>query len=609
MLQGMRASAKYIWWIVALMFLTTFVFYQQSGLSDRPTSGSTVAKVNGQAVMYLAYTNELRDRLQQESQRTGRVLNADEDRQVGDQVFNQLVNDELLRQEFERRGITVTDDEVRQAVLEQPWPPLARSPEFQTEGRFDFQKYQRFLASPVARQEGIVARVETAYRDALLKSKLFEQVASNVYLTDAQLWRLWRDSRDSAKVTYVALGADAIKDSAVQVPESEIAAYYAAHKLELSDIPGTAVITIARLPRPITAVDTARVKAKAEALRAEIAKGAKFDDVARRESADTVSASQGGALGTTGKGAYVPAFETALRTLPIGVVSPPVLTQFGYHLIRVDSRKGDSVTAHHILLLIQQGDSMATITDRRADELAKASGTTNPALFDSVAKALGLETGRVTVTDGAMAMWNGRYVPGASSWAFDGTKPGEVGDLLDAPEAYFLVRLDSVSQGGKPTIEKMRGEIRTLLAREKKLDVLMPRAQAIAKAAAAAPTFEKGLLAQNFVPMTTALFARTGDVPGLGQGTQAVGAAFSLPVGKVGDPAKSATAVVIQRVDVRHGADSVIWDKQKSVQRDQVTQRVREGLVRQFLQNLRENATIVDNRHAIQAAARQVTTN
>ena len=610
MLQSMRASAKYIWWIVAAMFLITFVFYQQSGLSDRNvTGGSTVAKVNGTAITYDAYSRALRIRLQEEQQRSGRSLDADQDRQVADQLFNELVTTELLLQEYERRGITASDDEVRQAAMEQPYPPIARSPEFQTDGKFDFQKYQRFLASPGARTQGVLAMLESYYRDALLRRKLAQQVANSVFATDAQLWRLWRDTRDSAQVTYIALAADAIADSAVTVPESEIAAYFEGHRKQLTDVPGRAVLTMARLPRPITAADSAAAKAKAEALRAEIAKGAKFEDVARRSSADTGSASQGGALGTAARGSTVPAFDAAAFSLPIGIVSPPVLTPFGYHLIRVDARKGDSVTAHHILVRIQQSDSVASATDRRADALAKASGTNTPALFDSVVKRLGLETGRVTAIEGSVARWNGRSVPGASSWAFDGTKPGEVGELLDADDAYYLARLDSVTAGGKPTLAKVHDEIRTLLAREKKLDLLMPKAKQIAAAAAAAPSFEKGVVPLGYLPMSTPIFARTStNISALGQGTEAIGAAFGQSIGTVGAPVRSRTAVVILRVDVRHLADSTAWEKQKPLQRDQVQQRIQQQVIQIFIENLRMNAKIVDNRKSIAAAARAPTT-
>ncbi len=305
---------------------------------------------------------------------------------IEERVYNEMVNDALLQQEYAKRGITVTEAEIQQAAVEQPYPPLARAPEFQTDGQFDRDKYQRYLTSPAAKQQGILVMLDDYYRQGLLKSKLFEQLATSVYVTNAQLWRLYRDAHDSARVTYVSIPALTIPDSAVKVSDAEIAAYFEKHKKELTDLPGHAVISVARLPRLITAADSAIARNKALALRAEIVKGAKFADVARRESADTASAAQGGVLPKAGRTTYVKPFADAAYSLRVGEISQPVLTPFGYHIIRLESRQGDSVTVAHILVRIQQGDSAATATDRRADQLAKAAGAAKPSAFDSAAK-------------------------------------------------------------------------------------------------------------------------------------------------------------------------------------------------------------------------------
>ena len=106
MLQSMRSSAKYIWWFVAATFLIGFVFYQQSGLSDRVvTAGTTVAKIDGTAITYDQYNRTVRAKVQEEQQRSGRTLNADQERQVAEQVFNEMVGEVLLTQEFKKRGI------------------------------------------------------------------------------------------------------------------------------------------------------------------------------------------------------------------------------------------------------------------------------------------------------------------------------------------------------------------------------------------------------------------------------------------------------------------------------------------------------------------------
>jgi parvulin-like peptidyl-prolyl isomerase len=78
--------------------------------------------------------------------------------------------------------------------------------------------------------------------------------------------------------------------------------------------------------------------AKAQELRKRVVAGEDFAAIAKAESDDTGSGANGGSLGTFKRGAMVPAFDQAAFTLPIGQVSEPIKTQFGYHIIQVEKR-------------------------------------------------------------------------------------------------------------------------------------------------------------------------------------------------------------------------------------------------------------------------------
>ncbi|WP_337845649.1 peptidylprolyl isomerase [Thermus sp.] len=75
---------------------------------------------------------------------------------------------------------------------------------------------------------------------------------------------------------------------------------------------------------------------EAKDLLGQLAGGAAFADLAQAHSQDPGSALQGGALGCEARGAYVPAFDQALWALRPGEVSPPVRTEFGFHLILLE---------------------------------------------------------------------------------------------------------------------------------------------------------------------------------------------------------------------------------------------------------------------------------
>ena len=609
MLQSMRSAAKWIWWAIAILFLVTFVFLDQSGLTGKKVSGGTsVATVNGTDITYESYLQATQGRIRQEQEGAGgKSLTLDQERKIEDDTYNEMVTDILLNQEYKRRGITVTDAEIQQAALASPPQQLAQSPEFQTEGQFDFEKYRRFLTSPMAKQQGVLLQLEAYYRDELPKRKLFEQIANPVYVTDAQLWRAFQDSHDSAQVSFVAFDPASIPDSSVHISDAEIKAYFDSHQKELGDRPGRAVVSLVTIPRTVTASDTAAARAKALALRAQIEAGASFDEVAKQQSADSGSAVKGGLLGRVGRGQFVKPFEDAAYALKPGELSQPVLSPFGFHIIKVDEHKGDSLTVRHILVRIVQSDSTAAQTDREADSLSKAASIDKPEEFDSVARSLRLPVGHAVAIESDPLTWNGKYVPGGSAWAFGGAKVGETSDLIDADNAYYLVRLDSLQEGGKPTLAVVSDDIRRELVQKKKIEMLMPKAQQLVDAVRGGKTLEAAAQAAGLKVEKSPSFARTTQVASLGQTTEAIGTAFGAAVGSVSPPARGQNDVIVMRVDRRVDADRAAFDKQKQQLREQMLERVRQQRVQQYVASLRDAAKIEDNRRLVKQNARQAT--
>ncbi|WP_410345901.1 peptidylprolyl isomerase [Thioalkalivibrio sp.] len=78
---------------------------------------------------------------------------------------------------------------------------------------------------------------------------------------------------------------------------------------------------------------------QARSLHSRIRQGASFADLARAHSDDSGSAARGGELGWLSPGETVPAFEEAMRGLAVGEISPPIQSEFGWHVIEVLERR------------------------------------------------------------------------------------------------------------------------------------------------------------------------------------------------------------------------------------------------------------------------------
>ncbi len=115
------------------------------------------------------------------------------------------------------------------------------------------------------------------------------------------------------------------------------------------------------------AIETTLAKAKD--------KKATFADLAKEKSTDTGSGANGGDLGCAAPGGYVAEFKDAVRTQKIGVIGEPVKTQFGYHIIRVDSREDakpfDEVTDQVRTAITESGQDAFTEFLREASTEAE----------------------------------------------------------------------------------------------------------------------------------------------------------------------------------------------------------------------------------------------
>ena len=607
MLQQMRGLAKYIWILVAFIFVGGFLLYETSGLLGRTpvTPTTAVAVVNGQEILYNQFMARVQNEIQTAQQQSGRTLSQDDTRRIENNVFDQMVGELLLAEEYRKRGIVVTDDEVREFARYAPPSWITGAQELQTEGRFDPEKYQRLLASPQARQSGLLVQLEAYYRGEIPREKLFDQIASGAYVSDAELWRAWRDQHDSAQVSFVGFSPTPDSAAAAAISDADLRTYFDRHKAQF-EVPGRAVLSVVSIPKTITAADTATARAKALALREEIIKGAKFEDVARRESADTVSGQQGGDLGKGVRNRFDATFEKAAYAANVGEVTQPVETPFGFHLIRVDSKKGDTLSLRHILVRVQASDTTSSRIDKEADELSKlAASSEQGAKLDTAARTLKLEVKKVQAFEDEPAIVDGRIIPSVSAWAFGGARVGETSELFDDDNGYYLARLDSLTPGGEPRFENVKNIVRQRVAAERQIDRLMPQAQQLASAAAGS-SLEAAAQGAGKKVETTPMFTRSSMVPGLGQFTEPIGAAFALPVAAVSQPIRSEQGVYVIRVDKRVLADSSAWAAQKAVQKQTRLQQLRQQRIQMFLADIRKAAKLDDRRKEINAATRQI---
>ena len=340
--------------IVALMAFTGIeAIFQASGNNKQD-----VAKVNGEEITQTELSQAVDMQRRQLMQQLGKDFDASllDEKLLRDAALKGLIDRKLLLQ-----GAADSKFGFSEAALDQV---ILQTPEFQVDGKFNAERFDQ-----VVRQLGY-SRLQ--FRQMLTQEMLIGQVRAGIagsgFVTDAEVLafaRLEKQTRDFATVNIKA------DPAAVKLTDDEVKAYYDQHAKEFMT-PDQVVIDYLELKKSsffdqVTVKDDelqaayeketanlaeqrraahilievndkvteAQAKAKIEDIQARLAKGEKFEALAKEFSQDPGSANNGGDLGFAGPGVYDPDFETALYGLKQDQVSTPVRTTFGWHLIKL----------------------------------------------------------------------------------------------------------------------------------------------------------------------------------------------------------------------------------------------------------------------------------
>jgi peptidyl-prolyl cis-trans isomerase D len=600
MMQAFRNAAKPVVYLITITFLSWMIL-DLSGITGKGGffTKTSVGTINGEPVELRAYQAAVQSQLTQQQRASGTTLSLEENEKLRNDVWDSFIESMLINDQIQKNHVTTSPEEVVEWITNLPPPELKTMPDFQTGGTFDLSKYQRWLAGPVGQQ--YVPTFEAQTRDQILRTRLFSNITADIFLSDAALWQKYRDQNEKVKISLTPIiGRNLIADSAVTATEAEVQAYYKAHTAEF-ERPKTAFMHFVAVPRRIDASDSAAALERAKSLRADVTGGQAFDDVAKRESADTASARKGGDLGELTKGAsgLSTAAEKAAFALAVNAVSEPVLDGAGYHLLQVtkkttDKKDGDKITVRQILIPIELAGAHRTAVDAETDSLQKlAADRLDPAALDTVARALKrplAETGPVAA--GTRVALGPYVIPDVGIWAFE-AKVGETSPVIDGEAASYVFRLDSMQQAGVPPLVQVHELAMHKVKEEKKKEKARSIAEDLIKQVNGGATLKDASTALKLPNREFDPFTRT-TMPL--ENAQVVGTAFALPVGAVSGIIDTPDGLYIIKVLQRTPADSAQFVKDKDQYRSQEIKAVRNERVREFVASLRASAKIVDRR-------------
>lgn len=345
-------------------------------------------------------------------------------------ILDAIIDEELLVQKAKEEKVEVADNDVNADVDKRMQTIRAR---FTTEKEFrdelkrsgfgTVDEFRRWLADQSRRNQ--------------LQQKLFEKLR-----TDGKI-------------------------SPASVTPAEVDEFFAKNSSQLQKLPATVTLRqIVVAPKPSPREDSIAV-AKAESLYVEIQKGGDFEQIAKRESMDPSTKELGGDLGWRRRGDFVPEFDRVYFGMRPGVVSPPIKTVFGYHLIRVDRVQPAEVKGRHIL--IRPKLDSADIQAARAEAAEVAKEWRAGVAFDT----LRVKHHDPSEESSIPQPFPQSQLPQEYQTAIAGHKandildPFVIEDKTRGTPKFFVVQIVTISAEHEPTVADWREKIRDQLSEEK----------------------------------------------------------------------------------------------------------------------------------------------
>jgi peptidyl-prolyl cis-trans isomerase D len=624
----------FLWLVIAAFIILYIPAFDPSNAAG---PSAVLAEVGGLPITVGEYQRAfVRQREMYQSMYQGR-LDAEMMKRLGleEQVFEALRDERVLSLEAERLGVTVDDESVKKRI--------ATGREFQIDGRF---MGGTELRRRLELQGMSVADFEAQLRAQMLREKVIALVTDGVQVSPGDVEKEFRRRTEQVKAEYVAVDLSRFMPQ-VTATDDEVRARFEARK-DAYRFPERRVLSyvlvdaaalqprVALTDRDLETFYNANqddfeepdqacashvlVKVKpdetgeghpddeakrlAEAALAQLKGGADFATVARTVSEDQGSAPNGGDLSCFGRGAMVPEFDSAVFSLNEGQMSDLVKSSFGYHIIRLNSRK-EATTA-----------PFAQVKERIRQQLT---GQKLQALVDEQSQALGsaLQKGR-TLEQAAKEL--GFTVQKSAPLARSDVKPPlsspallarafEMGrgELEKQPfptsTGNAFIEVAEIQASRLPELKEVQDRVKADVLREKARALALAQAREL-RAQAGSQGLEKAAAALGLTRKETPqLVSREQPLGDLGTSPALEEAVFALTPSTLEGPVPTPNGYAVLRVLEKKAFDPAAFEKEKVSVAGSLREQRKQQLFRAYMEGARKRFPVERHPEALRQAA------
>jgi len=446
--------------------------------------------------------------------------------------------------------------------------------------------------------------IEAWMRDFYIpRFKLQQYINMSAIVSEEEIREEFIKRNTDYTISALHITTSAVEDQVDTPTEEELMADYKSRKGDFEQDEKRHLSYVSWEKTPISE-DTLRIYNEAQAIIDQANSGKDFALLANLNTQDpgnqiSPDSGRGGDLGWFGKGQMVGPFEEAAFGAKKGDIVGPILSQYGYHIIKVDSTRYQEseerqVKARHILLEIDLGPSTSSDLRRRttlftydAQDYGFSAALDSHNVHASQAKSIGEKD---------MFLAGLGVFRSAVRWAYN-AEIGSISDPMENDDYYGVFILDSITPAGIASFENVRTQVYAAINRNKENKEAEKLAITLKNQVDGGTTFES-LKKDNdkleLIPSDTKKL--NNSFISLGKSNHLIGALLNAKAGDLIGPVETYRGYGLIQVNVVSNFDSTAWNiQQELVQQDLIRQK-QNRLYRGWMANLKEEAKIVDNR-------------
>jgi len=602
---SMRTKMHIVLWAVLILFLLSMTIGGLVGGADiidqllgKTNPAEAVGTINGEKIPPEFFNQMVNQQLEQ-YRSSGQTVTDQTLESVRNQVWDNIIRENLIADAIDEMGIKATDEEVIYHLQNNPPQFLRTMPAFQTNGVFDQAKYLDAINNPEGNEW---APVEQIMKTSIIPNyKLQKMLSSSITVSDNEVREEYIKQNINYTIDAVHITERSVDESLLAISDNEIKRSYNDRKDEFEQ-PKTRTLRFVHWKKEPQQRDTVLTYENALDIIDQINEGDIFTYMANLYSEDpgntiSVDSSRGGELGWFEKGQMVKPFSDAAFAARKGQVVGPVLSQFGYHIIKVNDKRTiggkQQVNGSHILLKITVG---AETRDALRRDATLFSYDAQDYGFEAALDTHSMAPNQVTINEDDIVVEPIGQFRNAVKYAFYAPLD-EISAPMENDDHFAVFSIDEETPEGHSQLEDVKEEIERDLKRDKIVVATKSIANDILKQIEAGTTFEQLQSQENdYEYLTKQTSTLNRGFPSLVRSNFVNGALINAKVGDVLGPVNTARGNVILFVNGISDIDTAEYEVRKDIVKRGLMNTKQNQVFENWITDLQDKADIEDFR-------------